>query len=132
MAFILKNDTLNITEKDIESCNDFETLLNWKYTIDAEIAGISSQIENAKAKAKMEGVYSDNVSMARAKAAKRFQGILSQKIQQRLSQLRKQDTHERNLTHDRAFVLVCKTRLSKELFLEIAEEVNRMIGGNNP
>lgn len=129
MSIFLRNDSLSITEADIALCTDINLLLDWKIKIDTDLANMTHQINNAKELARQTGQYADSGWFARIRIAKRFTGQMSQLIQNRVKKLRSEQHQHKVLTHDRAFVLICKAKLSKELFLEIAEEANELVQG---
>jgi len=77
----------NVLFKGIKNATEAE-LLALKELVDADIAAIANQIDEAKTKLITDHVYADAEWLHKAKKAKRFKGQLSQHIQNQLSQRR--------------------------------------------
>ncbi len=79
-----------LSRQQLEEMSDIE-LLDLKASIDYDIAGISSQLENARANVHSSGEYADSSWYARATMAKRLKGQASQTIQNELGRRRKEN-----------------------------------------
>jgi hypothetical protein len=75
---------------------DREGLLDLQAKVCESLDAIKTQLDEAKANAAQNGNYSDADWFRRAQSAQRWRGRFHQKIQARLSALKK-DTTERNL-----------------------------------
>lgn len=122
MARINKKEFIDenskISSLQIEQCNDVKTLVEWKMTIDSNIATTQITIDKAKANVYKNGEYSDGDWWARVNGYKRMLGFLSQKIQYRLRELRDARKTPR-ISLDTIFVDLAKEMLEPDVFQKI-------------
>lgn len=112
-----------------------DELLALKLKVDEDIASISLQIAEAKARAATTGDYSDRSWFLKANHAQRYYGQYSQRIQIELSRVKKEEKEKNiatNQTFERCFIEVARERLLDDFFSEIVEEAKYRAGLKKP
>lgn len=94
----------------------------------AEIAEIKAQIGEAKSIAAKTGEYSDPQWFRRANYALRLKGIEHQSLLLEYGKKRKEEKAARNVTLEREFINVAKTRLDPTSFRLLMDEALARIG----
>lgn len=100
-----------ISTEDIDACTSLDTLVNWKTTIDGNIADADMQIGIAKGKSASEGVFMDPEKYQKLIGYRKILGFLSQKIQFRQRELK----HNNKGVSD-IFMDCARTMLAKDIF----------------
>ncbi len=106
---------------NIEQLDSVE-LVRRKDEIDGEVDKIKNQLDEAKAR-KAAGEAVDRMWFAKATAARRILGRMSQRLQAELSR-RRGVRREGQRTFESMFVVVAKRRLDACVFAEMVEEAN--------
>lgn len=111
----LRFDNLSIDETDVRNCHDSAVLKEWKIQVDRSIELIRHKIDIEIFTNKHE--KSDWI--IRAKAAKSKFGLLSQIMQNRLSELNRLEKQAAQNSMERRFYDTAYKMLDKELFFQI-------------
>jgi hypothetical protein len=117
---------------------DREGLLDLQAKVCESLDAIKTQLDEAKANAAQNGNYSDADWFRRAQSAQRWRGRFHQKIQARLSALKK-ETKERNLDEarkeslrfERTFFSLASKMLPAPLFASIVEAATERMEEQN-
>lgn len=107
-----------VSRQQLEEMSEVE-LLDLKSSIDYDIVGISSQLENARANVHSSGEYADPNWYMRATIAKRLKGQASQAIQNELGRRRKAKGPNQDFTN--ALLEAMDKLLTPEMKSEILE-----------
>lgn len=116
-----------------EVCDDdpVESLELLSQQIGLDLLNIKNQIEEAKAKAAVEGIYAPADWMARAKHALRLKGLQHQYLLREIAKRKKNETRIANdklsKEFERRFIAVAKNMLPEEVFLSLIEATNRAV-----
>ena len=117
----LRCSKLGISESKIFNQNDKNILKNWKIAIDKEIGEISTSID-----VKINGCKLDNDTYLKMKKTKRNLGILSQQIQTRLSEVKKEHHNKDEIR----FRDIAKEILPADVFMSIIERIRELENNN--
>jgi hypothetical protein len=125
---LLEHKDLGITEEDIETETNPAQLLYWKTEIQADLVAIKGQIERAKVES-LGGEYMEPEKWHSLKYVKGCYGILTQKIQARLTELKTQCREKAKTekeTDSRLFVNMAKMELKEEIYMRIWDRVKEL------
>ena len=120
------NKTLNISDTDIQKCEDVETLRAWMRVIEEDIVKMSNSLGKARAHFFETGEYADPTWYNNTESAKRIQGAMKSHIQSRLSAL-KSKLPKSDLPN--VFMDVARQRLSEDAFNSIFKEAKMIYEG---
>lgn len=116
-----------------EVCDDdpVESLESLSQQIELDLLNIKNQIEAAKAKAAVEGIYAPADWMVRAKYAMRLKGTQHQYLLREIAKRKKNESMIKNdklsKEFERRFIAVAKNMLPEEVFLSLIEATNRAV-----
>lgn len=113
---------------EIESCTTQDRALALKIELDANIAQVTTQIDEARARAAAEGEYADRDWYHRASYAKKRLGRLSQTLQLKIRELKGRREHDVT----RYFVDAARRRLQPDVFHDLMTEALDMRALDRP
>jgi hypothetical protein len=114
----LANDKLGISEIDIENQNNSDILNEWKMALIKESTEISLKMDVKINKGKL-----DNATYLKMKQIKKIIGILTQQIQLKLGELKKQNKMDAHMQAQRRFREIAKEILDEKTFNQIIERL---------
>lgn len=101
------------------SLDDINALEEARDILETDIAVIRTQIESARQKCAITGIYEDAEWYNSATTALRFKGLAHQKILRRIGELNRKKREARLNRREIFFVDIAKRRLSPEIFESI-------------
>ncbi len=104
----------------------FDDILELKIQVDADIAGISIQLDRAKEDVRLHGTYSDPSWFNSATMAKKMKGVLSQTIQNVLGQRRRVEDEERRKSFEGRVILAMREQLEPEVVSAILKRTKEL------
>lgn len=127
---MIEKQELVITYADVDKCSDIDVLLKWKLDVDDHNSHAERQITRAKASLQSEGEYADPEWFSRVTYYKRRLGQLSQRIQNRIRELRPKAPNAGIQNH---FMDVARLYLSPDMFKTILDQAKiRSLKQQNP
>ncbi len=108
----------NITQDDIDQCNDINSLEELKTEIINNIEDVTFQVQSARAEA-VDGYYSDPKWYASAKRAVTMKRRIQRQITLKLKKLNENISQSR----DKDLIQALREHVGEKVFLEICEVV---------
>lgn len=118
----IENKTIGINSDDVDECTDIATLRKWLVAVKEDISRITMSLE----KAYESGREIDEERESNSMTAKKLQGLLAYRIQERIATLK--DTLPRN-DFSNTFMDVARQRLPSDDFNTIFREAKLIHDG---